>query len=436
MNLKHFYYRTYFEGFGQQYPRLDLRQPENKEERKPVDKANETLLKARNQRLTQALPAHNLAPADLGLADVRTLKMEVQNPGLLTGAGYPHEVAYAGEFKLGFHFDHTGGLPVLPGSTVKGTLRALWPQYDYAPAAPAVFKADKTAAKAALQHKKAAFIFSLLKAAGLSVPANTEAPEAARAFVHRVELALFEGWNTLTIDGETPEYLPGSKRAVFFDAFPVAPAGSARVSLLGRDALTPHGADPLKNPVPLPFVKVLPGVCFEFRFRLRELPVLEQVSLTPTQMLRLFNDLLERTGIGAKTNVGYGRLIDPARLPARPQKNQDGPGASRPDRPHTKPGGGGAPAPAQRPAPKREVKSAVRWKARDPIYGRVLEHQDKDVYFSSEQIADPGWLIRVKNAPLADRLTPGKVFKLSVSSVEGKDRKILATIADFTPLDD
>src|SRR5690554_3416875 len=45
-------------------------------------------------------------------------------PGLLIGSGYQHESGGENEFKIGFFFDYTTGLPQIPGSSVKGVLRS------------------------------------------------------------------------------------------------------------------------------------------------------------------------------------------------------------------------------------------------------------------------------------------------------------------------
>ena len=48
-------------------------------------------------------------------------------PGLLIGSGYIHEIGSTNienELKLGFFFDHTTGLPIIPASSVKGLLRS------------------------------------------------------------------------------------------------------------------------------------------------------------------------------------------------------------------------------------------------------------------------------------------------------------------------
>ena len=40
-----------------------------------------------------------------------------------------HETNNQGELKLGFFFDHTSGLPMLPGSSVKGAIRGAFPNF-------------------------------------------------------------------------------------------------------------------------------------------------------------------------------------------------------------------------------------------------------------------------------------------------------------------
>src|ERR1035437_1606321 len=47
-------------------------------------------------------------------------------PGLATGIGTMHETGEEGEYKLGLAFDHTTGLPFIPGQSVKGLLRSVF----------------------------------------------------------------------------------------------------------------------------------------------------------------------------------------------------------------------------------------------------------------------------------------------------------------------
>ncbi len=84
----------------------------------------------------------------------------------------------------------------------------------------------------------------------------------------------------------------------FFDAVVVG----AGTNLLGDDYLAPHGEDTLKNPIPLRFIKVMPNVTFRFDFELTS------GILSKSKKYELFRTILEDLGLGAKTNVGYGKF--------------------------------------------------------------------------------------------------------------------------------
>mgnify|MGYP002544629142 CR=1 FL=1 len=65
----------------------------------------------------------------------RTLQMKgytdfqlcTQYPGLMIGTGNEHSLKMDGAIKCGFSFDYTTGLPYIPGSSLKGALRACFP---------------------------------------------------------------------------------------------------------------------------------------------------------------------------------------------------------------------------------------------------------------------------------------------------------------------
>ena len=94
----------------------------------------------------------------------------------------------------------------------------------------------------------------------------------------------------------------GSKEAggadVFFDA---VVCGAPKGHPLAEDAITPH-RDVFAEPTPLPFLKIASGCQMEFRFKLSD------AGLNKDEKKDLFKTILEKYGIGAKTNVGYGRL--------------------------------------------------------------------------------------------------------------------------------
>ncbi len=173
-----------------------------------------------------------------------TISMIVAYPGLITGTGITHETKIQGEFKLGMHFDYTYGMPVIYGSTVKGVLRSYFKEEYDGPDADAVI----------------ADIFG-----------STDKDSSKSIY----------------------------DRDIFFDAVITEDNDG---ELLVSDAITPHSDNPLKNPVPINFVKVAPGCTVEFRFRLVD------SILKANQKKQIFERILRNYGIGSKTNIGYGQF--------------------------------------------------------------------------------------------------------------------------------
>jgi CRISPR-associated protein Cmr6 len=160
-------------------------------------------------------------------------------PGLLLGSGYSHELpSVEGQAILGFDFDYTSGLPIIRGSSIKGVLRGAFKHQDY--------------------------IKELL---------NQDVD------IESLEEEIFENGD------------------IFFDAVIISSG-----KILGDDYLAPHKDDPLKNPIPLRFIKIMPNVTFRFDFELGDGVV------TKENKAILFGAILHDLGIGAKTNVGYGKF--------------------------------------------------------------------------------------------------------------------------------
>ena len=86
---------------------------------------------------------------------------------------------------------------------------------------------------------------------------------------------------------------------IFFDAV-IEKYGT---TLLSDDYLAPH-KEAIKNPIPLRFLKVSPNVTFRFDF------ILSDGIISKQDKLELFKKILADLGIGAKTNVGYGKFSD------------------------------------------------------------------------------------------------------------------------------
>lgn len=216
------------------------------------------------------------------------LKLTTTYPGLLIGSGYSHESGQKNEdeLKIGFFFDHTSGLPCLPGSSVKGVLRSAFPNKK---------KIEKLKTK-----KKKETDEEKIKRIEQKIGIELSKEKYIRSIITNIDknnnVDIFELKDNIF---EAPENTSIYNRDIFFDAFPISDNGK----LLGNDYITPH-KDPLKNPIPLQFMKVMPQVEFQFNFKLTD-------NIIPAIVkLELFKQILLDLGIGAKTNVGYGQFTD------------------------------------------------------------------------------------------------------------------------------
>ncbi len=244
-----------------------------------------------------------ISPSQDSESSYQTVKLQTTYPGLLMGTGYNHEAKIKGNddyndaFKIGFYFDYTSGIPVLPGSSVKGVLRSAF---------PCRFKKGNKDFE-----KKEHFIKYLLDIIGI------EKNIAAKIDIDKLENEIFNG---IGLDKNGKEKQNSIyERDVFFDAVPIG-THNLDSKLLGEDYITPHivrneetGKENeemrgLKNPTPIKFLKILPETVFEFRFRLQQSQ--HYPILTPAKKQELFYQILLHLGTGAKTNVGYGNWKD------------------------------------------------------------------------------------------------------------------------------
>lgn len=225
-------------------------------------------------------------------------------PGLLTGIGMPHEVPEKNTLKLGFYFDHTTGLPVIPGATCKGVLRSAFPQWENHLNEPEEIKTAKTE-----------YIYRIVK--GIKEDQQVKIGKSEIELVNFIENEIFEGRI-----GE--QQLPVYSRDIFFDAYIVRGTldEKRKDCIMGTDFITPHFKDNvfsekslLKNPEPIFFLKVLPDVVFKFQFLLNDnhewldKEKQQQRLLTEEEKLKLFRKIILDLGIGAKTHVGYGQFV-------------------------------------------------------------------------------------------------------------------------------
>lgn len=207
-----------------------------------------------------------------GLATHR-FYMKTSYPGAVIGAGYAHGAGINdvdNDINGGFSLDYVTGLPYIPASSVKGVLRS------------------------AFKHKE--LIDSLL------------GEKSKKINVERLEQRIF---------GDSEEEVEGED--VFFDAvirlsLHTSANGSEEKRkedkrILGSDYITPHKEE-TKSPVPVLIMKILPDVVLEFRFALSDTSLDEGIVITAEEKKRLFINVLEIFGVGAKTNVGYGVLSE------------------------------------------------------------------------------------------------------------------------------
>ena len=180
-------------------------------------------------------------------------------PGLLMGSGNLHDISCKGAYKLGFFFDYVNGLPYLPGSSLKGVLRSVFPGQH---------QEDK--------EEYSSYLIGLMEELGIKhvQPGELDALEE--------EIFDFQD--------------------VFLGAYPDSEQRGTR-TYFDSEYITPH--KPLKNPNPISFLKVKAGVGMRFHFLIRDGQI-----LSAEQKVRLFKKLILEFGIGAKTNIGFGKFAE------------------------------------------------------------------------------------------------------------------------------
>jgi CRISPR-associated protein Cmr6 len=211
-------------------------------------------------------------------------------PGLLIGSGYTHNTNTTGDATIGFYFDHTTGLPTIPGSSVKGILRSLF-EID-------IIEDRKGNKKEVTGEKSVKAITFILK----EVAANTKEDKIKTEIDIIIKSLTDENLEKFKIElfGNNDE----TGADVFYDAA-INIEKTTKTKFIGNDSITPHGDNPLKNPTPLQFLKVLPNIGFLFNLKIKESIVF---NLSVCAKLEFYKTILLTIGAGAKTNVGYGQL--------------------------------------------------------------------------------------------------------------------------------
>ena len=255
-NLHKAYYRDYFDNLNFGYLLGVGQEPK-------------TEIREKNRDLTCS---GLLQPIDRNpLVKNHHFESKISYPGLVTGVGINHEAKIEGEFKLGVHFDYTYGMPVVYGSSVKGVLRSSF-----------ILREEHGRI---LEYEP----YFLKQITGC----DWSQDELKLLFE-----SIFEGKE----GGKTKSIY---NRDIFFDA--VITKADSKGRILCSDSITPHGANPLKNPTPITFLKIAPGCTMEFRFKLVDSEI-EGKKFTADQKKALFEEIIKTVGVGAKTNVGYGQF--------------------------------------------------------------------------------------------------------------------------------
>ncbi len=285
MNAGYQFYKGYFADLDY----TDLKSGQNADK---IKCKNEELLQYTLPNTLPNVPIYPTADIKKNI-NVNCFRLTSVYPGLLIGAGYTHEIGVKGELKLGFSFDHASGIPYIPGSSIKGIIRNFFPKFTIGLPASEKRYFPKSLDPNEIQRNKIGFIQETLKL--------SKDIEDITAFIHKLELYLFEGVDPEKKNTQKTYLLPRNQVLSFMDAFPV----DSEKQLLENDAITPHNSV-FEEPIPLPFIKIGGGVAIEFMFYIP--PLHPYFKIEHETLIGLFKTILIQAGIGAKTNTGYGRL--------------------------------------------------------------------------------------------------------------------------------
>lgn len=253
-------------------------------------RANERIINLLKNMDRQACFVQDRQGASRRLYSYEFFTLKTLYPGLLIGSGLSHGTACKNDSKIGFQFDFTTGLPIIPGSSVKGVLRSMFPDPDRA-------EDDE------YNVERCGYIRSVLaEKCGFGGVSDKELLELAERIFRES-------------DAEARADCGG--RDVFMDALLTGSDNECWDGgrlFMGDDFITPH-KKPLKDPIPIQFLKVLPDVSFTFVFRLASTRLGKpdkqsgmQRILGATSKGKLFKQIVLDVGVGAKTNVGYGHF--------------------------------------------------------------------------------------------------------------------------------
>lgn len=233
-------------------------------------KLDNSTVKQVNKKILDAFPIKY----DYPNGSCHAIELKTLYPGLLVGTGYSHDAKGDENFKMGFFFDHTTGMPIIPASSIKGVLRSKFKMLDIAEKTEAVLS-------------EFCYFYQEL---GLDNPKKED--------LEALEKETFEG------KGAKSMY----HRDIFYDAYPIKAQDKNR---LFYDDTLAHHASEFEDPNPIRFLKVAGEVVYKFSFDLHD------GVLTAAKKEELFLLMLQSSGVGAKTNVGYGQFEELSKDEAR-----------------------------------------------------------------------------------------------------------------------
>ncbi len=228
------------------------------------DNSSENDLKMRNDKLLNYTFQGAEHFANKNIKQVRNCSFSLVTlyPGVLVGLGYEHgKRANDGNsfIEAGFSFDYVSGLPYIPGASIKGMLRSYFAHCEY--------------------------IQDLLR----DIEAIGKEETLSKDALLELERNLFE-----TND-------------VYLDAYPeTVGTDGKRLKLLNNEVIAHHenqfGKINVNN-----LIKIRPEVTIEFSFILND-SAYQKGTISKEQKLKLFKKIMLDMGVGARTNVGFGKL--------------------------------------------------------------------------------------------------------------------------------
>lgn len=251
------------------------------------------------------------------LINVDKIYFSVNYPGLLIGTGTKIEYTSFNEkekdntknnFKNGLSFDYTTGLPYIPGSGIKGVIRDFFPQ--------------KIEDKNYLEKEKLKY----QEQNEAKMELINQILESNYSFeeIEKIKESIFDGRDFREKENlEEEKFLPIFKRDKFIEGRILVQDGK---QILDKDYITPHKKI-LENPVPIQILKIVPETEIEILFQLNETKIFKSegndIIITKEQKKNLFTEILFLTGLGAKTNVGYGHFDEEASIKVTRKREED-----------------------------------------------------------------------------------------------------------------